>query len=137
MIPSHISLALVVASLLMHALPPTSALPDMVIDDRVGLILPRITIETFPVDGCSKCATPGVHKLLRFGTSFGNIGKDGIYVGDPPSEPNVVGEVSNVGTPFVWHECHGHYHNGMSLVSSELVSLDGLTVYKSSKIGFW
>ena len=83
---------------------PGKALPDLIVDVELLKANLKATTETFTNSSCALiegCVTrKGTHDLLRFTTSFANVGNGDLVIGDP----------NDCLTLFHLSECHNHLH---------------------------
>ena len=106
--------------------------PDLipVLDPYFTTEVPFITTETYLPEDCAVqegFIAAGTHKLLRFATSFQNIGDRDLRIGRPTSHVN--------DGWYTWSPCHGHYHFN-NYASYRLLGLDGSVVATGHKMGF-
>jgi hypothetical protein len=96
--------------------------PDLI----VAPIFPRLTFSNFASNDCvigHRCATPGLRRLLAFGTQTINIGNADLFPGGID------------GLEFEYHPCHGHSHL-LGFADYRLVTNGGGTVVIGQKTSF-
>ena len=106
--------------------------PDLVVRRDVLLNEWVVTLDDFAAGQCNAeedNLSAGTHAVLRFSVSTSNVGTGDLIVGDPN-----VHVAANDGL-FELATCHQHYHF-RHFALYELVSADGLSVWKSAKRGF-
>lgn len=83
--------------------PSVTAVPDLIVDPQT-LDHQRFETRTFAAGSCSiaegHVPGPGTFRLMRFTTTYPNIGGADLAIGNPLAHPEL----------FEYDTCHGHYH---------------------------
>lgn len=103
LVPALLGLSAIVVVLIggAPARSQSTPLPDLIVVQS-DLEHPRIQVQTFAADSCAVVegyTDPGTQRLLRFTTTYPNIGTADLVIGNPTGNPL-----------FELSQCHNHLH---------------------------